>query len=126
MTPPISLAFLACISYFIIFSLFLKVFIESLTILLLFYVLVCQPWDMCDLNSLIRDHAHTLSIRRQRLNHWTTREIPFSSCFYFFLFDDCLDLTVVGYYSKTHKYKSLTRVENLHKAHLLMFLSKYI
>ena len=90
----------------------------------MFWFVSLETWD---LNSLIRDQAHTLSIRRRRLNHWTTREIPFSSCFYFFLFDDCLDLAVVGYYSKTHKYKSLTRVGNLHKAHLLiMFLSKYI
>ena len=64
---------------------FLRVFTESVTILLLFYVLVFQPWDMWDLNSLTRDQAHTLSIRRRRLNHWPTGKIPFASCFYFFL-----------------------------------------
>ena len=64
---------------------FFKVFTESVTILLLFCVLVFQPWDMWNLNCLIRDQAHTLSIRRWQLYYRTTREIPFPSCFYFFL-----------------------------------------
>ena len=34
------------------------------------------PHGMWDLSSLTRDCDHTTSIRRQSLNHWTTREIP--------------------------------------------------
>ena len=34
---------------------------------------------MWDLSSLTRDQTHVLYIGRQILNHWTTREVPFSS-----------------------------------------------
>ena len=47
-----------------------KVFIEFVTILLLFYVLVFWPQDMCDLGSLTRDQTCTLYIEKQSLNHW--------------------------------------------------------
>ena len=53
--------------------------IEFVTTLFLFYVLVLWPWGMWDLSSLTRDWSHTSCIRRQSLNHWTTREVmPFS------------------------------------------------
>ena len=52
-----------------------KVFIESFTILLLFYVSV--SWhEMWTLSSMIRDWTCTPCIRRQSLNRWTTREVP--------------------------------------------------
>ena len=55
---------------------FSKVFIEFVTILLLFYVLVFRPRGMWDLSSLTRDRTRTPCIGRQSLNHWTTREVP--------------------------------------------------
>ena len=55
---------------------FLKVFIEFVTILLLFYVLVFWPRGMWDLSSSTRDRTCTPCIGRQSLNHWTAREVP--------------------------------------------------
>ena len=55
---------------------FFKVFIEFVTILLLFYILVFWLQNMWDLQSLTRDQIHTRCIRRRSLNHWTTREVP--------------------------------------------------
>ena len=53
-----------------------KVFIEFVTILLLFYVLFFWPRGMWDLISPTRDRTCTLCIGRQSLNRWTAREIP--------------------------------------------------
>ena len=53
-----------------------KVFIELVTILFLFYVLIFWLWDMWDLSSLTRDQTHTLCIERQSLNLWISREVP--------------------------------------------------
>ena len=55
---------------------FSKVLIESVTTLLLFYILV--SWSRCtqDLSSPPRDRTLTLCIGRQSLNHWTAREVP--------------------------------------------------
>ena len=54
-----------------------KVFIESVIILLLSYVLFFWPWSIQDLNSLPRDQTHNSYIRRKSLNHWTAREVPY-------------------------------------------------
>ena len=54
---------------------FLMVFVEFVTILFLFYVLVFWPQGMWDLSSLTRDRTHTSCIGRQTLNHWATREV---------------------------------------------------
>ena len=56
-----------------------KVFIEFVTILLLFYVLVFWLQGMWDLSSPTRDWILTPCIGRQSLNHWTTREVPSDS-----------------------------------------------
>ena len=53
-----------------------KVFIEFVTILLLFYVLVYWPRGVWHLSSLTRDWTCTPCIGRQSFNHWTTREAP--------------------------------------------------
>ena len=53
-----------------------KVFIESVTVLLLFYVLVFWPWGTWDLSSPTRDRTCTPCSGRLSLNHWTTREVP--------------------------------------------------
>ena len=53
-----------------------KVFIEFVTRLLLFYVLVFWPRAMWDLSSLTRDQTHTLCNGRGSLNHWSAREVP--------------------------------------------------
>ena len=52
-----------------------KVFIEFVTMLLLFYILAFWPRSMWDLSFLTRDQIHTPCIGRWRLNHWTTREV---------------------------------------------------
>ena len=54
----------------------LKVFIEFVTILLLFCVLVFWPRGMWDLSSPTRDRTRNPCIGRQSLNHWTAREVP--------------------------------------------------
>ena len=57
----------------------LKVFIEFITILLLFYVLgfggSFWPWGMWDLSFLTRDQTHTLYIGKWNLNQWTKKEV---------------------------------------------------
>ena len=65
---------------FLMWTIF-KVFIEFVTILLLFYVLVFWPRGMWGLTSLTRDQTHTPFIGRQSLNHWTTREVPVITAF---------------------------------------------
>ena len=54
----------------------LKIFIELVTVLLLFYVLVFWPWVMWNLISPTRDQIHTPCIGRRSLNHWTSKEVP--------------------------------------------------
>ena len=51
-----------------------KVFIEFVTILFLFYILVFWPQGMWGLSSLIREQAFTPCIGRRSPKHWTTRE----------------------------------------------------
>ena len=54
-----------------------KGFIEFVTILLLFYVLVLWSQGMWDLSAPTRVGTHTvLCTGRRSLNHWTTREVP--------------------------------------------------
>ena len=52
-----------------------KVFIEFVTILFLFYVLVFQSQGMCDPSSLNKDGTGTLHIGRWWPNNWTTLEV---------------------------------------------------
>ena len=54
----------------------LKIFVEFVTILLLFYVLFFWLRGMWDLSSSARDQTHTPCIERRSLNHWTTSEVP--------------------------------------------------
>ena len=60
---------------FLMWAIF-KVFIESVTILFLFYVLVFWLWSMWDFSSSTRDWTPTPCIGRWSANHWTTREVP--------------------------------------------------
>ena len=53
-----------------------KVFIEFITILLLFYVLSFGPGGMWDLSSQTRDRTQNPCIGRRSLNHLTNREVP--------------------------------------------------
>ena len=55
---------------------FFKVFIEFVTILLLFYVLVSWPQGIWVLSSPNRNLTRTSCIGRRSLNHWTAREVP--------------------------------------------------
>ena len=78
--PPYQL-FIAVAHFFFFFCFFLtwtifKVFIEFVTILLLFYVLGFWPWGMWDLSSQTRDWTCTPCIGRRSLNHWTARQVP--------------------------------------------------
>ena len=59
---------------FLMWTIF-KVFIEFVTILLLFYVLVFWLQGTWDLSSLTRDRTCTPCFGRRSLNHWTTREV---------------------------------------------------
>ena len=52
-----------------------KDFIEFVTVLLLFYVLVFWPQGTWDLSSTTRDSICTPCIGRWSFNHWTTREV---------------------------------------------------
>ena len=61
--------------FFFMWTIF-KVFIEVVSILLLFYVSVFCPWSMWDLNSPTRDQTHTPCMGRCSRNHWTAREVP--------------------------------------------------
>ena len=72
---------------FLVWTIF-KVFIEFVTTLLLFYILVFWPQDMWDLSFPIKDRTHTLCIGRRSLNHWTAREVSQISLFVclFFVF----------------------------------------
>ena len=62
--------------FFLMWTIF-KVFIEFVTILLLFYVLVFWQRGMWDLSSPTRDQTRIPFIGRWSLNHWTTREVLF-------------------------------------------------
>ena len=53
-----------------------KVLIEFVTVLLLFSVLVFQPWGMWDFSSWTRDWTPAPCTGRQGLNHWTARTVP--------------------------------------------------
>ena len=53
-----------------------SLFIEFVTLLFLFYVLVFWPWGMWDLSSPTRDQTCIPCIGRQSLNLWTAREVP--------------------------------------------------
>ena len=74
--------------FFFMWTIF-KVFIEFITILLLFlfffpaqkllllfYVLIFLPWGMWDLSFLTRGQTHIPYSGRWSLNHWATREVP--------------------------------------------------
>ena len=73
--PPYFFFFLK-IFFFLMWTIF-KVFIELVTILLLFYALgFFSLQGLWDLISPTRDQTCAPYIGRQSLNHWTTREIP--------------------------------------------------
>ena len=67
---------LICVIFRFLMQTIFKVFIEFVTILLLFYVLVSWPGGMCGLSSSARDQTHTLCTGRWSFNHWITREVP--------------------------------------------------
>ena len=75
------LSLLHCIAFiysptFFCMRIIFKVFIEFVTVLLLFYILVFWLWEMWDLSSQTRDQTHIPCIRRQSLNHWTAKAVP--------------------------------------------------
>ena len=70
------------LSFLFFFLTIFKVFIEFVTILLLFYVLVFWRRGMWDPSSPTRDRIHTPCIGRRSPSHWTTREVPHVSWLY--------------------------------------------
>ena len=60
--------------FFFWYGLFFKVFIEFITVLLLFYILVFCPRGMWDLSSCSLDRTHSYT-GRGNLNYWTTKEV---------------------------------------------------
>ena len=69
------LIFFRVFFFFLMWTIF-QAFIEFVTILLLFCVLVLWLPDMWDLRSLTRDQILITCTGKQGLNHWTMREIP--------------------------------------------------
>jgi len=61
--------------FFLMWPIF-KVFIEFVTVLLLFNVLAFWPQGIWDLSTLTRDRTCTPCFGRGNLNHWTAREAP--------------------------------------------------
>ena len=53
-----------------------NIFIEFVTILLLFSVLVSLAMSHVDLSSPTRDRTCTPGIGKRSINHWITREVP--------------------------------------------------
>ena len=53
-----------------------KVFIEFVTVLLLFFPLDFWPRGIWGPSSPTRDQTHTPRIGRRSLNHWAAREVP--------------------------------------------------
>ena len=66
------------IFFFLMWTIF-KVFIECVTILLLFYVLFFWQRGMGDLCYPTRDGTLTPCVGRQSLNHWNAREVLVST-----------------------------------------------
>ena len=62
--------------FFLMWTIFFKVFIEFVTVLLLFYVLVFWQQGMWDLSYLTRDQTCTPCIGRRSLNHWMPGKFP--------------------------------------------------
>ena len=60
---------------FLMWTTFLKVSIEFVTVLFLLYSLVFWPRGMWDLSYLTRDWTHTPGTGKWSFNHWTTREV---------------------------------------------------
>ena len=58
-----------------------EVFIEFVTILLQFYIMVFWSWSIWDLSFLTRDRTHTHYIGRWSLNHWSSRGFPYPVIF---------------------------------------------
>ena len=65
-----------------------KIFIEFVTLLLLFYVLSFWPQGMWDLGSPVKVWAHITCPGRPSLSHWTARGIP-SVHSYFYCYHRC-------------------------------------
>ena len=61
--------------FFLMWTIF-KVFMEFVTVLFLFYVLVIWPWGIWDLSFLTRGQTLTPCIGRWSLNHWTAGKPP--------------------------------------------------
>ena len=66
--------------FFFFFSFLMRtifeVFVEFVTILVLFHIVIFWPQGMWDLGSPSRDGTWTPCIGRRSLNHWTTRDVP--------------------------------------------------
>ena len=67
--------FFSFLDVFLMWTIF-EVFIEFVSILLLFHIFIFGLQGMWDLSSRTRDRTHKSYIGKQILNHWATREVP--------------------------------------------------
>ena len=68
--------FVCCCCFAFLMWTIVKVFIEYVAILLLFYVFGFWLQGIWDLSFLPRDQTCTFCIGSWSLNHWTSREVP--------------------------------------------------
>ena len=84
-----------------------KVFIEFVTILFLFYVLLFWPQDMRDLSSPARDQTHTPGIggpMLKSLDHQGSPHIPIFSifCLIFFPYVTSTMICLIFFFKSSH------------------------
>ena len=113
--------FVGCVFFFFfeVWTIF-KVFIEFITILLLFYVLGFWPWGVLDLSSPKKNWTHTPCSGKWSLNHWTIGKVsvginPYCS-YHVEIFSPiqcCLFIAVVSF--------PVQKLLNLVRSHLFIF-----
>ena len=114
--------------FFLMLTIF-KDFIECVTILLLFYVSVFQPWDMWDRSPPTRDPTLSPCTGMQSLNHWTTQGSPLLFLFIFLLyfvnFYFCISLYLL-YFSISLTYSPFIIHLSLFLVELWIFLNPWL
>ena len=100
-----------------------KVFIESVTILFLFYVSVFWLHGMWDLSSGTRDPTSTTCIGRQSCNHWTASEVPEHMILWFFSEGDHSLIKILKEEGENLGFTEAGKVNKSHKEGLTVSLS---
>ena len=100
-----------------------KVFIESVTILLLFYVSVFWLRGLWDLSSGTRDPIPTPCIGRRSLNHWTASEVPKDMILWFFSKGDYSFIKILKEEGENLGFTEAGKVNKNHKEGLTVSLT---